>query len=171
MQTKQNWKTIPLSLVYFPRGKRARNHQVLLQSENLLKYNRYVSDLVFSSRLGERETASEKPLSAKSSLLGRRVIALDPVRESTPVNDLRDVSTYLKRPVSPVTSTPNRSPRQPHAITPSSLPPLPPSPSKSLAVLSPNPQSVTVLPTYSHDLLQTVRECLVLLRGVSDANI
>ncbi|KAG5636987.1 hypothetical protein H0H81_006193 [Sphagnurus paluster] len=72
--------------------------------------------------------------SAKPTSRGRRVTALEPVRESTPNNQTRDVSTFLKDPPSSPfkIATPNQSPRQAIVATPSSLPPLPPSPVKSI---------------------------------------
>ncbi|KAF5376096.1 hypothetical protein D9615_007756 [Tricholomella constricta] len=79
---------------------------------------------------------------------GRRVTTLEPVRESTPHKDLRDVSMLLKHPISPSDSTPNQSPgRYAIATTPSSLPPLPPSPVKSLIDHLPGPPKVEAFTT------------------------
>ncbi|GLB44125.1 hypothetical protein LshimejAT787_1600550 [Lyophyllum shimeji] len=77
---------------------------------------------------------------------GRRVTALDPVRETTPHEEARDVSMYLKHPISPFDATPDQSPRQAVAVTtPSSLPPLPPSPPKSFVERMPKPPDVEAL--------------------------
>lgn len=111
----------------------------------------------------ETKTASGK------SPFGRRVTALDPVRESTPVTDLRDVSMYLKHPISPIQSTPNQSPRPVDVTTPSSLPPLPPSPFRSSAEQAPEIPAVNVpIPQISRrDIIQGSREHLADLRTVS----
>lgn len=114
------------------------------------------------------DPAPLKPNSSRSSL-GRRVIAQDPIRESTPVADLRDVSTFLKRPMSPITSTPTHSPRDFDDTTPSSLPPLPPSPSMSLVERVPIPSGVemVVQQIKQADMLQNSRETLIRVRRVS----
>ncbi|KAF5326077.1 hypothetical protein D9611_000905 [Ephemerocybe angulata] len=88
-------------------------------------------------QLAPPTAVSEKPRSS-SRIAGS--LGLDPIRESTPAKDLRDVSHFLKHPpASPEQQqcTPQQSPR--NAIdfgTPSSLPPLPetapPSPAKSI---------------------------------------
>ncbi|RDB23509.1 hypothetical protein Hypma_009237 [Hypsizygus marmoreus] len=91
-----------------------------------------------------RTAETGKPASSSRSL-SRRVIALEAVRESTPNGDLRDVSIYLKQPISPIDSTPDQSPRQVIPTTPSSLPPLPPSPSKSLIEHITQPPAVDVI--------------------------
>ncbi|KAF9005258.1 hypothetical protein BDQ17DRAFT_1424386 [Cyathus striatus] len=91
--------------------------------------------------------AQEKPRYSSA----RRVPSLDPVRESTPVKDLRDVSTFLKHPFSPLDSTPGGESH--HAVeadgevppTPSSLPPLPPSPAKSLVERLPQAADVSAV--------------------------
>lgn len=114
-----------------------------------------------SSRLVPTETTAMKTTSSKSPF-GRRVTALDPVRESTPVTDLRDVSMYLKHPLSPTNSTPNQSPRPIDVTTPSSLPPLPPSPVGSSAEQAPNMLTVNVaIPQIPrHDIILRSREHL-----------
>jgi hypothetical protein len=74
------------------------------------------------------EKQSPPPVNRLPFIAARRVKALDPIREVTPINDSRDVSTMLKQPFSPnTTSTTKRSPRR-QLGTPSSLPPLPLSP-------------------------------------------
>ncbi|EFI26909.1 hypothetical protein CC1G_15310 [Coprinopsis cinerea okayama7 len=97
-------------------------------------------------------TASEKP---RSSL---RIAPLDPIRESTPPHDLRDVSMALKQPVfssPPSTATPQASPAKSVASpaapitamadnegSPSVLPSLPPSPAKSIIEVISKPQQI-----------------------------
>ncbi|KAG6878047.1 hypothetical protein C0993_000370 [Termitomyces sp. T159_Od127] len=95
-------------------------------------------DPSFSGLFGSRRRRSVQPQPAVAQALakpnsrGRRVVHPDPVRESTPINDLRDVSMFLKNSDSPLVETPEHSPQRAVAITPSSLPPLPPSPLKSI---------------------------------------
>ncbi|CAA7261927.1 unnamed protein product [Cyclocybe aegerita] len=104
----------------------------------------------------------EKP---KSS---RRVAPLDPIKESTPVKDLRDVSTFLKHPISPFDSTPSQSPRQvADPVTPSSLPPLPPSPVKSIIERLPNTTEVkaAVQQFKQQEILQHSNELLIAFRA------
>jgi hypothetical protein len=98
-------------------------------------------------------------------------MALDPIKE-TPTKDLRDVSTFLKRPFSPNDSTPNQSPRQLDAITPSSLPPFPPSPTKSIIDRFPKVAEVkaAVQQFQRQEVLQNGNELLIALRIVSTAN-
>ncbi|KIM41650.1 hypothetical protein M413DRAFT_27253 [Hebeloma cylindrosporum] len=115
-----------------------------------------------SGRFAPSSESIDKPRSST----GRRVTALDPINE-TPTKDLRDVSTFLKRPHSPVTSTPNQSPRGFDAITPSSLPPLPPSPSKSIIDHLPNAAEVkaAVQQFQPQEVLQNGNELLIALRA------
>jgi hypothetical protein len=103
------------------------------------------------------------------SPFGRRVTALDPVKEHTPVMDLRDVSMYLKHPISPITSTPNRSPRPIDVTTPSSLPPNPPSPSGSSIDRAPATSVVQVAMSSipRPDIIMSGREHLADIRTVS----
>ncbi|KAF8064105.1 Rft protein-domain-containing protein [Lyophyllum atratum] len=137
-------------------------------------------DSSFAGLFGNRRKRSVQPQSsvpsarsasitetAKPSSRGRRVVALDPVRESTPNNDLRDVSMFLKHPASPFESTPNQSPLQDVVITPSSLPPLPPSPAKSLMEHIPAPPDVDVLAAKIKDneLLRNSMEMLERFRA------
>ncbi|KAJ7126627.1 hypothetical protein C8R43DRAFT_1211450 [Mycena crocata] len=75
-------------------------------------------DPAFAGLFGRRKRSVQPPSSRIEPI--RRVVALNPVRESTPV-DNRDVSAYLKsNPFSPG--------------TPSSLPPLPPSADTSMEI-------------------------------------
>ena len=120
-----------------------------------------------------------KPSSGKSSAVAvsRRVTALDPIRESTPVADLHDVSTFLKNPFSPAddsSSTNHGSPssqRELGLVTPSSLPPLPPSPSRSiLEHISRRPDVDVIVETLRRKeeiVLQNGNEMFVAFRAVS----
>jgi len=84
------------------------------------------------------EKQSPPPLNRAHFNAARRVKALDPIREITLDNDLRRVSPVLKRPLSPnAPSTANGSPTRRQLGTPSSLPPLPPSPSRSILEIVP----------------------------------
>jgi hypothetical protein len=129
---------------------------------------RLLIQVSFSGRFAPSSSESmDKPRSST----GRRVTALDPINE-TPTKDLRDVSTFLKRPFSPITSTPNQSPRALDAITPSSLPPLPPSPSKSIIDHLPKVGDVkaAVQQFQPQEVLQNGNELLIALRTVSTGN-
>lgn len=110
---------------------------------------------------------------AKPPSRARRVTALEPVRESTPNNELRDVSMFLKNPISPFDSTPDQSPRQAIADTPSSLPPLPPSPVKSMIEYISVPPQVEALAAEikKRDLVQEGVDALHSLRNVCSARL
>ncbi|KDR74156.1 hypothetical protein GALMADRAFT_212311 [Galerina marginata CBS 339.88] len=117
-----------------------------------------------SSRFAPSEPTIEKPRSST----GRRITALDPIREATPVKDLRDVSTFLKHPFSPLESTPNTSPRHGEPITPSSLPPLPPSPSPAKSIVQHLPNTAEVraaVQVKQQEVLQNGFELLIALRA------
>ncbi|KAF5392093.1 hypothetical protein D9757_003354 [Collybiopsis confluens] len=96
---------------------------------------------LFDSRRRRRKQ-SAPPLSKRSNgdMHGsRKVVAMDPVYESTPAKDLSDVSAFLKNPAndaSPSSPYKRRMTRSSLAIagTPSSLPPLPDSPDTSTMV-------------------------------------
>ncbi|KAF8966970.1 hypothetical protein BDZ97DRAFT_1806136 [Flammula alnicola] len=107
--------------------------------------------------------AQEKP---RSSIGRRSTTSLDPIKETTPVKDLRDVSTFLKHPFSPLESTPNQSSRQVDVTTPSSLPPLPPSPAKSIVDNLPKAADVkaAVQQFRQQQVLQNGNELLIALR-------
>ncbi|KAF9451312.1 hypothetical protein P691DRAFT_757363 [Macrolepiota fuliginosa MF-IS2] len=145
-------------------------------------------DPVFAGLFGRRKRSvqpqpppTREPVVSEQKLisrLSRRPVVLDPVQEATPAKDLRDVSAYLKHPISPVASTPDHSPRRSEdAPTPSSLPPLPPSspaPVSPVKVLIDNlkaPDVAAVVENIKqHDIRQTVHESLVALRhSLSDA--
>jgi hypothetical protein len=130
----------------------------------------YTTQLAFSSRIVPTETTTMKTTNGKSPF-SRRVTALDPVRELTPVTDLRDVSMYLKHPISPINSTPNQSPRPIDVTTPSSLPPLPPSPIRSSAEQTSkvSTMNVAIHPLPRHDIIQSSKEHLADVRTVSTA--
>ncbi|KAJ7453934.1 hypothetical protein B0H11DRAFT_2069761 [Mycena galericulata] len=89
-------------------------------------------DPTFAGLFGRRKR-SVQPQLQPSRIESRRVVALNPVRESTPVDNLRDVSAYLKsNPFSPG--------------TPSSLPPLPESADTSLEVVHADRSMIDHLP-------------------------
>ncbi|KAF8885658.1 hypothetical protein BD779DRAFT_1732944 [Infundibulicybe gibba] len=80
--------------------------------------------------------------SPERTIVGRRAAAMETVQETTPISDLRDVSKFLKNPpLSPPdnddVTTPEQSPRPHGVITPSSLPPLPHTPSRAGSVMGP----------------------------------
>jgi len=131
---------------------------------------KHIPKLASSTRLAP--TTGTKAISNQSPF-GRRVTTLDPVRESTPVKDLRDVSMYLKHTISPINSTPNQSPRTIDVTTSSSLPPLPPSPSRSSIEQPPKMSAVNVTmpPIPRHDIIQSSREHLADVRAVSITRI
>ncbi|KLO18695.1 hypothetical protein SCHPADRAFT_106784 [Schizopora paradoxa] len=83
-------------------------------------------------------TTSQRPASTRGSLAAIRE------RDSTPVAEMRDVSMMLpKEPISPSSMSP--SPTKSKVLSPSSLPPLPPSPAKSIledAMAQPEVQAV-----------------------------
>ncbi|TFK37660.1 hypothetical protein BDQ12DRAFT_685070 [Crucibulum laeve] len=109
----------------------------------------------------------EPPLSNTKSFVTKHVNKLESLRESTPAKDLRDVSTFLKHPFSPAESTPDHSPRPNNEFgTPSSLPPLPPSPTKSLIEHFRSPPDVTeVVEHVKTHYLESVTEFITSLRA------
>ncbi|KAG6809833.1 hypothetical protein H0H92_014587 [Tricholoma furcatifolium] len=145
-------------------------------------------DPSFAGLYGTRRKRSlqPQPLPAtsigKPSSRGRRSGLLDPVRESTPVNDLRDVSMFLKNPTSPAEdveiSTPEQSPKRAVAITPSSLPALPLSAAKSVVERLASSKDVEILTAkikenevlqHSVEMLERCREFLSNSRNVWSA--
>ena len=120
---------------------------------------------VYSGRFAPSTSEiADKPKSSS----GRRIVALDPIRESTPVKDLRDVSMFLKHPLTPMESSP--SSRQIDAITPSSLPPLPPSPSPAKSLIShlPNASEIkAVVQSRQQEIIQNGNELLTAIRIVN----
>jgi hypothetical protein len=111
----------------------------------------------FSSRLAFSD-AAEKPS-------GRRSFTLDAITEITPSKDLRDVSTFLKYPLSPGNSASNQSP-----LADASLVPLPPSPAKSLIEHLPHvPVQSVVRQFREQEILQRGNELVISLRSVSTA--
>ena len=95
-------------------------------------------------------------------------MALDPIRESTPVKDLRDVSKFLKEPLTPMEDSPDRPSRQIEPVTPSSLPPLPPSTAISLSHLSNLKASDinAVIQSRQQEIIQNGNEVLAAIRIV-----
>ena len=94
-------------------------------------------------------------------------MALDPIRESTPVKDLRDVSKFLKEPLTPMEDSPDRPSRQIDPITPSSLPPLPLSAAKSLISNLPKASDLNaVIQSRQQEIIQNGNELLAAIRIV-----
>ncbi|KAJ7918703.1 hypothetical protein B0H13DRAFT_274490 [Mycena leptocephala] len=92
-------------------------------------------DPVFAGLFGRRKRSVQPPASRVES---RKVVAMNPVRESTPI-DNRDVSAYLKsNPFSPG--------------TPSSLPPLPDSADNSMEVVRADRSIIDHLPLSRPDV-------------------
>jgi hypothetical protein len=108
-----------------------------------------ISSMRFSTRLALSDVA-DKPRSS-----GRRsIITLDPITEITPTKDLRDVSTFLKHPLSPENDESITSP--------------PPSPAKSLIErLQDVPVQSVVQQLRGQEILQNGNELVVSLRSVS----
>ncbi|KAJ7746940.1 hypothetical protein DFH07DRAFT_889543 [Mycena maculata] len=99
-------------------------------------------DPVFAGLFGRRKR-SVQPQALPSRVESRRAIVMNPVRESTPV-DNRDVSAYLKsNPFSPG--------------TPSSLPPLPQSADTSMEVVHADRSIIDHLPLSRPDVSQVVQ--------------
>lgn len=96
-------------------------------------------------------------------------MALDPIRESTPAKDLRDVSRFLKEPLTPMEGSPDRPSRQIDVTTPSSLPPLPhSSPAKSLISHLPKASELkAVVQCRQQEIIQNGNELLVAIRIVN----
>ena len=91
-------------------------------------------------------------------------MALDPIRESTPVKDLRDVSKFLKEPLE---DSPDRPSHLIDPITPSSLPPLPPSTAKSLISHLPKASDLNaVIQSKQQEIIQNGNELLAAIRIV-----
>jgi hypothetical protein len=94
-------------------------------------------------------------------------MALDPIRESTPVKDLRDVPKFLKEPLTLMEDSPDRPSRQNNPITPSGLPPLPPSTAKSLISHLPKASDLNaVFQSRQQDIIQNGNELLAAIRIV-----
>ena len=94
-------------------------------------------------------------------------MALDPIRESTPVKDLRDVSKFLKEPLTPMEDSPDRPSRQINPVTPSSLPLLPPSTAKSLISHLPKASDLNVvIQSRQQEIIQNASELLAAIRIV-----
>jgi hypothetical protein len=120
-----------------------------------------VSRLIASSN---RFAPDDEPLGRVKS----RVSAMEVITETTPAKDARDVSKVLK------SSTIFDSPVREKALvtiptTPSSLPPLPPSPERSILSRIPQPSALiqSVQALKSHEMTSTVKDSWISLRVVS----
>lgn len=96
----------------------------------------------------------------------RRTLPLDPIDERGSSDDLGEGVTVTKNPFA--LRTP-QSQRKVDLTTPSSLPPLPPSPAKSIIehLTTPPDVGVIVEQIKQHEVVQNSQELLNLLRGVS----
>ncbi|KAJ7584907.1 hypothetical protein C8J56DRAFT_1027401 [Mycena floridula] len=133
-------------------------------------------DPKFSGLFGRRKRSVQPPASrfapdpvepkespSRSIVIKSKIIRMEPIGESTPAKDLRDVSMYLKN--SPL----DKSPVSFTLGTPSSLPPLPPSPAdRSIIDHLPRPPDVdTIVQSFKHHeevIVQNGSEMLVLSR-------
>lgn len=135
----------------FTRRKRSLQPQPIPRYFPFMSNDHRCRSTRFSSRLLPSDTA-EKPRS-----LGRRSIALDPISESTPTKDLRNVSTFLKNPISPLDTEPI-SPSRHQVAT---------SPTKSLIGRLPNvPVDDVVRRIKHHEFVQSGNDFLISLRLV-----
>ncbi|KAG6837050.1 hypothetical protein H0H93_015621 [Arthromyces matolae] len=145
-------------------------------------------DPSFTGLFGNRRRRSVQPQlpvvqpPAKPSSKGRRVVPLDPIGESTPAKDARDVSMFLKNPVSPFLDSPQPSPPQvaPQLDDVALVPPTPSSlPPRALSIVQhfapPNVEALTAkikdteLLQSSVDLLEQFRQFLSNSRNVWSA--
>ena len=98
---------------------------------------------------------------------------MDLIRESTPVNDPHEVSVLLKNnPISPNVNShfTNVGSAVSQSGTPSSLPPLPPSPTRSILSVIPHPRVdniVGMVKEQEEIVLQNTGDLVVSLRSVS----
>jgi len=166
--TKTRWRRIPSLPVFLADGKGAFSRSSLFLGAT--HHSSYICFLIQILSSGRFAPSSSESIDKPKSSSGRRVTALDPINE-TPTKDLRDVSTFLKRPSSPTTPS-QQSPRGLDAITPSSLPPLPPSPSKSVIDHLPKVAEVkaAVQQFQPQEVLQNGHKLLIALRTVSTGN-
>ena len=126
-----------------------------------------MQDLLFAIYSGRFAPSSSEITEKSKPSSGRRIIALDLIRESTPVKDLRDVSKFLKEPLTPMGDSPDPPSRQIAPITPTSLPLLPPSTVKSLINHLPKASDLNaVIQSSQQEIIQNGNELLAAIRIV-----